>query len=97
LWNVLGDCLQALNRPRDAHECYLQACRIRPADAETHLRLAASWLRMGDPARSLKAVASGLANDSNAMLRHVLLQRQQQAIDALARRWNAERATAARR
>jgi hypothetical protein len=52
---------------------------------------------MGDPARSLKAVASGLANDSNAMLRHVLLQRQQQAIDALARRWNAERATAARR
>ena len=97
LWNVLGDCLQALNRPRDAHECYLQACRIRPADAETHLRLAASWLQMGDPARSLEAVASGLANDSNAMLRHVLLQRQQQAIDALARRWNAERATAARR
>ena len=97
LWNVLGDCLQALNRPPDAHECYLQACRINPANAETHLRLAASWLQMGDPGRSLEAVARGLANDSNAMLRHVLLQRQQQAIDALARGWNAERATAARR
>jgi hypothetical protein len=75
----------------------LQACRIHPADAKTQLRLADSWLEMGDPARSLGAVASGLANDSNAMLRHVFLQRQQQAIDALARRWNAERATAARR
>lgn len=97
LWNVLGDCLSALKRPQDAHECYLQACRIHPADAQTHLRLAASWLQIGDPARSLEAVASGLASDSNAMLRHVFLQRQQQAIDALSRRWNAERATAARR
>lgn len=97
LWNVLGDCLQALKRAREAHECYLQACRIHPADAKTQLRLADSWLEMGDPARSLGAVASGLANDSDAMLRHVFLQRQQQAIDALARRWNAERATAARR
>jgi tetratricopeptide (TPR) repeat protein len=97
LWNVLGDCLSALERAREAHECYLQACRINPADAETSLRLAGSWLQIGDPAQSLEAVARGLANDSIAMLRHVLLQRQQQAIDALSRRWNAERATAARR
>ena len=97
LWNVLGDCLSGLQRAPDAHECYLQADRICPADAETNLRLARSWLQMGDPARSLEAVARGLANDSNAMFRHVLLQRQQQAIDALSARWNGERATAARR
>ena len=97
LWNVLGDCLTALKRVREAHECYLQAERIRPADVETLLRLASSWLAVGDPARSLEAVARGLANDSNAMLRHVLLQRQQQAIDALSTRWHGERATAVRR
>ena len=97
LWNVLGDCLSALERARDAQECYMQAYRIRPADAETNLRLAGSCLQTGDPARSLEAVARGLANDSDAMLRHDLLQRQQQAIDALSRRWNGERAAAARR
>ena len=70
---------------------------MHPADAETNLRLASSWLRMGDAARSLEAVARGLANDSGAMLRHALLERQQRAIDALSVRWNAERATAARR
>jgi tetratricopeptide (TPR) repeat protein len=96
-WNVLGDCLAALDRVRDANECYLQAQRICPADAETNLRLAHSWLQMGDPARSLEAVARGLANDSNAMLRHEFLQWQQQAMDALSRRWNSERATALRR
>jgi tetratricopeptide (TPR) repeat protein len=97
LWNVLGDCLSALERAQDAHECYLQAYRIHPGNAETNLRLAGSWLQIGDPARSLEALARGLANDSNAMLRHVLLQRQQQAIDELSRRWDSERATAARR
>jgi tetratricopeptide (TPR) repeat protein len=97
LWNVLGDCLSALERAREAHECYQQAERIRPADVETNLRLANSWLQLGDPARSLEAVARGLANDSNGMLRHVLLQRQQQAIDALTTRWHGERATAVRR
>ena len=30
LWNVLGDCLSALERSRDSHECYLQAYRICP-------------------------------------------------------------------
>jgi tetratricopeptide (TPR) repeat protein len=97
LWRVLGDCLSALERARDAHECYLQACQINPADAEAQLRLADSWIQIGDPARSLEAAARGLANDSNAMLRHEILKKQQQAIDELSRRWHAERATAARR
>ncbi|MFB3827866.1 MAG: SAM-dependent methyltransferase [Bryobacteraceae bacterium] len=97
LWVVLGDCLAALERDRDAHECYLQAHRIHPSSPEPNLRLAGSWLRIGDPVRSLEAVARGLAGDSDAMFRHVLLERQQQAIDALAIRWNAECAAAARR
>jgi tetratricopeptide (TPR) repeat protein len=97
LWNVLGDCLSALERPREAQECYLQAYRVNPADVETHLRLAESWLRTGDPARSLEAAARALACDSNAMFRHEILKKQQLALDELSRRWNAERATAARR
>jgi hypothetical protein len=97
LWNVLGDCLNAMGRHADAHECFQQAHRIHPRDVETNLKLAASWLVAGDPWRSLESVARGLASDSEGMFRHLLLQRQQQAIDALSIRWNAERATAARR
>jgi len=97
LWNVLGDCLLSMERPEEAHECYLQAQRIHPRDVQTNLNLAHSWLLLGDPGRSLEAVACGLANDSDAMFRHTLLEKQQQAIAALAVRWNMERATAARR
>jgi tetratricopeptide (TPR) repeat protein len=83
LWNVLGDCLTSLQRPRDAHECHLQAQRINPDDVDTNLKLAETWLALGDPRRSLEAAARGLANDSDALLRHVLLEKQQQAIASL--------------
>jgi tetratricopeptide (TPR) repeat protein len=97
LWNALGDCLLSLERPAEAHECYLQAQRIHPQDVTTNLNLAHSWLLGGDPGRSLEAVARGLANDSEAMFRHALLEQQQQAMAALSIRWNMERATAVRR
>jgi tetratricopeptide (TPR) repeat protein len=97
LWNVLGDCLLSMERPEAAHECYLQAQRIHPQDVETNLKLAHSWLLRGDPGRSLEAVARGLANDSDAMFRHTLLEKQQQAMASLSVRWNMQRATAARR
>jgi tetratricopeptide (TPR) repeat protein len=97
LWNVLGDCLTSLERPEEAHECYLQAHRIHPNNAQTNLTLAQSWLALGNPQRSLEAVARGLANDSNALFRHALLEKQQEAIASLTRRWHAERETLARR
>jgi tetratricopeptide (TPR) repeat protein len=97
LWNVLGECLASLQRPAEAHECYLQAHRINPGDVKTNLKLAQSWVAMGDPRRSLEAVARGLANDSSALLRHALLETQQQAIASLSLRWHAERETSARR
>ncbi|HET9319887.1 MAG TPA: SAM-dependent methyltransferase [Bryobacteraceae bacterium] len=97
LWNVLGECLASLQRPAEAHECYLQAHRIHPNDPQTNLKLAQSWLSLGDAQRSLEAVARGLANDSSALFRHTLLDQQQQAIGALTKRWHAERETAARR
>ncbi len=97
LRNVLGNCLASMERPEEAHECYLQASRVHPDDVKTNLNLAHSWLKLGDPSRSLEAVARGLANDSEAMFRHLLLEKQQEAIAALSVRWNMERATSARR
>jgi tetratricopeptide (TPR) repeat protein len=97
LWNVLGECLTSLQRPPEAHECYLQAHRISPAEVKTNLKLAQSWLALSDPQRSLEAVARGLANDSRALFRHTLLEVQQQAIASLSLRWHAERETSARR
>ena len=97
LWNVLGDCLAALDRMDEAHQCYEQGRQLHPACVETHLRLARSWLRFGDPARSLEAVAHGLASDADDMHRHHLLESQQAAIDALSRERIAQRETAFRR
>jgi Flp pilus assembly protein TadD len=97
LWNGLGDALAGLGRGREAHECYLQGWRIHPGDVETNLRLAGSWLARGDPSRSLGAVARGLAHDSDGMFRHLLLDKQQQAIDYLSLQWTVERQTAARK
>jgi hypothetical protein len=97
LWNVLGDCLAALERDQDAHQCYTRACDVHPGSAETHLRLARSWLRLGDAARSLEATARGLAADADDMLRHQFLESQQAAIDALSRVRTAQRETAFRR
>ena len=97
LWNVLGDCLVALDRPDEGHECYEQGRQLHPGGVETHLRLARSWLRLGDPARSLEAVAHGLASDADDMHRHHLLESQQAAIDALSRARIAQRETAFKR
>jgi tetratricopeptide (TPR) repeat protein len=97
LWNVLGDALAGLGRDREAHECYEQASRIHPRDVQTNLRLAGSWLTRRDPSRSLDAVAAGLAHDSEGMFRHLLLDKQRQALDYLSVRWNVERQTAARK
>ena len=75
----------------------VQAGRICPTDVNTNLNLAQSWLSLGDPGRSLEAVARGLANDSQGMFRHLLIEKQQQALGALSARWNTERAMAVRR
>jgi tetratricopeptide (TPR) repeat protein len=97
LWNVLGDCLAALDRHDEAHGCYVEALRLHPVSVETHVRLAASWLRLGDAGRSLESVAHGLAADADAMHRHTLLETQQAAMTALSRGWIARREAAFRR
>jgi tetratricopeptide (TPR) repeat protein len=96
-WNILGDVLLDCGEQRQAHEAYLQSERIHPRDANTSLKLARSWRLMGNPERSLAAVGRGLANDTSAMLRHLLLEEQQQSIATLSVRWHAEREIAARR
>ena len=60
LWNVLGESLTGAGRHDEAHECHLRAEGIHPDDPATQSYLAGSWLRRGDPARSLHAVARGL-------------------------------------
>ena len=97
LWNVHGDCLAALDRVEAAHESYEQAQRLHPRGVDTHLRLARSWLRLGDASRSLESVAHGLVDDADDMHRHQLLDCQQAAIDALSRRRVAQRETLHRR
>jgi tetratricopeptide (TPR) repeat protein len=97
LWNVLGDCLAALDRHDEAHECFEEALRLYPGCAESHVRLAASWLRRGDAQRSLESVAHGLSADADAMHRHTLLETQQAAIAELSRSSTARREAAFRR
>jgi tetratricopeptide (TPR) repeat protein len=97
LWNVQGDCLAALDCIDEAHDSYEQALRVHPGSVDTHVRLARSWLRMGDASRGLESVARGLACDANDVHRHELLECQQAAIDVLSRRRVALHETAHRR
>jgi tetratricopeptide (TPR) repeat protein len=97
LWNVLGDCLVALDRQSEGHGCYGEALRLHPRNPETHLRLATSWLQQGEAERSLESVAHGLAADVDASYRHLLLETQQAAIDAIARRAIGQREVTHRR
>jgi predicted Zn-dependent protease len=97
LWHVHGDCLAALDRVDEAHASYEQALRLHPDGVDTHLRLARSWLRIGEPSRSLESVARGLACDTHDMHRHHLLECQQAAIDALSRQRVARQETVHRR
>jgi len=97
LWNVLGESLTSAGRHDEAHDSHLQAERVHPDDPATQCHLAGSWLRRGDPARSLHAVARGLAGDTTSTHRHVLLERQQEAIRRLALRWEREWQASARR
>src|SRR5262249_16775126 len=97
LWNLLGESLAGAGRDDEAHDCHLRAEGVHPSDPQTQVHLAASWLRCGNPERSLQAIAQGLANDSDSMHRHVLLEKHQAAIAALALRWTRERESAVRR
>jgi tetratricopeptide (TPR) repeat protein len=97
LWNVLGDCLAALDRHEEAHASYVRARDVHPGSVESHLRLAKSWLRLGDVSRSLESIAHGLASDVDDMYRRHFLEAQQEAIDALSRRQVAQREAAFRR
>jgi tetratricopeptide (TPR) repeat protein len=97
LWNVLGECLRAVGRDEEAHDCHLEAARVDPGDADTYVHLAKSWLTRGDAASSLQAVALGLAADVDAMHRHPLLDVQTAAIEQLSRAGTARREAALRR
>jgi tetratricopeptide (TPR) repeat protein len=82
LWNVLGDCLLWLQRYGDAHEAYLQARRINPADARTNLNLAATLAHQGQLGDALDRISRGLAADGDGLFRDRLLQKQQQILSA---------------
>jgi len=97
LWNVLGDCLFVLERFEDAHEAYLQAQRIDPGDARTHLNLAYTHHHFGDYPRALEAIATGLASDRHALYRVRLLEKQQQVLSAASARLLGEQERLSRR
>jgi tetratricopeptide (TPR) repeat protein len=97
LWNLLGDALYALDRFDEAHECYLSAERIHPADVRTNLNLAYSYLQMGRHRQALEAAAVGLAYDGQGIFRERLLAKQQHILSFVGNRWTSEQEWLARR
>ena len=64
LWCVLGDCLFGLGRRELAHEAYLEALRIDPADARTHFNLSFTHQDRGELDQALHAIARAFAADA---------------------------------
>jgi tetratricopeptide (TPR) repeat protein len=80
LWNVLGACLHGLERLDEALEAYLQAQKIDPLHPTTNLQLAYHFMRGGDSASALQAIARGLEGDVNESLGKHLLEAQRHAL-----------------
>jgi tetratricopeptide (TPR) repeat protein len=97
LWNVLGDVLFLDGPVNDAHEAYLQAYRIHPADARTNLNLAFTYFEFGHHAVALESVAVALAADTRGLYRQRLLEKQHQILGAISGRWLGEQERLARR
>jgi tetratricopeptide (TPR) repeat protein len=97
VWNILGDVLFLDGRVDDAHEAYLQAHRIHPADARTNLNLAYSYFEFGQHGAALEAIAVALAADVRGLYRHRLLEKQHQILGAISGRWLGEQERLARR
>lgn len=97
LWNVLGDIQFLDGDVVGAHEAYLQAQRIHPRDARTHLNLAYTHAEFGEHDRALQALAVALASDLRSVHRARLLEKQQQILGALTSRWLGEQERLARR
>jgi tetratricopeptide (TPR) repeat protein len=90
LWSVLGDCLFALGRSETAHEAYLEALRIDPADTRANFNLSFTHLDRGEYDQALLAIARALAADGTGVNRERLLAKQVQILDAIVARWGGE-------
>jgi tetratricopeptide (TPR) repeat protein len=97
LWNVYGDALYALERFTDAHEAYLKASRLEPADARTNLNLGYTFAQLGEPQSALEALGRGLAGDRGGLFQERLLRKQQQILASLQARFAEEQEWLARR
>jgi tetratricopeptide (TPR) repeat protein len=96
LWNVLGACLHGLERLDDAHEAYLQAQKIDPLHPTTNLQLAYHFMRAGDSASALQAIARGLEGDVSESLGKDLLEAQRHALLSLSMQRMREKSRPAR-
>jgi tetratricopeptide (TPR) repeat protein len=97
LWNVYGDALYALERYGDAHEAYLKASRLEPADARTNLNLGYTFAQLGDLRSALESLGRGLAGDRGGLFQERLVRKQQQILAAQQARFVEEQEWLARR
>lgn len=97
LWNVLGDILFLQKHTDGAHEAYVQAQKIYPADVRTNLNLAYTHFEFGEYEQALLALAVALASDTLGLFRARLLEKQQQVLNASSSRRQGEIERLARR
>ena len=97
LWNVLGDVLFVLDRSTEAHEAYLYAQKMEPGDVRTCLNLGYTYAQAGRYQEALQALATGLANDRNALFRERLIEKQQHILAQISARFQSEQEWLARR
>lgn len=86
LWNTLGNARFCLGEIEAAHEAYLHAQAIHPADAQTQLDLAFTYTVFGDLEAALVALARGLAYDLDGRFEAALLSKQREVLGRISGR-----------
>jgi tetratricopeptide (TPR) repeat protein len=84
LWNVLGDSLYNLGRVEESFLCFRRALRVNPEDVRAHYNLVFVYVRTGQHARALRAIADALALDRDGAYAEDLLNKQREVLAQMA-------------
>jgi Tfp pilus assembly protein PilF len=83
LWNLLGDCHFNIGDVAEAERSYREAVRLSPGHARGFANLAYVHLKREENAEALRMIGQALALDRSGEMRHELLHKQNEALDAL--------------
>lgn len=83
LWNIFGDNLYYLGRTEEAHDAFLRALELNPADVRSRYNLIYTYIHRKDYASALAMIKEGLFHDKTGEYRERFLEKQTEILARL--------------